>query len=332
MIHNIQYGSSSSQSSTSATKYTRTLRSTNWSSNVYEVEIEGVTEDSIVFAGAAPNSIAEFNECGVYCSSYYEDTVVFRCTEVPEGNIKVNIFVAEGGEKGEEEPLALVSWGGGTDEEIGAMIDAAHQGRIDLSDYWAVGDVRTITVSAFTGGNSVSHEQQDIDIVIAQFGDYNSCGSVLQFDFKDELATGQRYDASSNAYGTSEVKTETLPALANALPSWLKNRLKEFDVLVASNGNGSITTVTGNKLALRSEVEIFGSTTYSKAGEGSQIDYYKTSANRAKKRGHNGSIDDWWERSPVRDRSDYACIVYYNGTVTQYYVYVGPGLAPFGCL
>lgn len=231
--------------------------------------------------------------------------------------------------------LKIVQWtdSTATGEEIGAMIDAAQDGTIDLQQCgWSVGDVRTITVSAFTGGNSTSHAQQDIDIVIAQFGDYNSCGSVLQFDFKDQLATAQRWDASSNAYGTSEMKVTTLPALVNALPSWLKSRLIEFGVLVASNGNGSITTVTGNKLALRSEVEIFGSTTYSKSGEGSQIDYYKTAANRVKKRGHSGSASIWWERSPTSGYTYYACFVYSDGSANNSTVANTIGLAPFGCL
>ena len=231
--------------------------------------------------------------------------------------------------------LKIVQWtdSTATDEEIGAMIDAAQAGTIDLYDCgWRVGDVRTITISAFTGGNSTSHAQQDIDIVISQFGDYNSCGAVMQFDFKDELATAQRWDPSTNAYGTSEMKVTTLPALVNALPSWLKDRLIEFGVLVASNGNGSITTVTGNKLALRSEVEIFGSTTYSKSGEGSQIDYYKTSANRVKKRGHSGSASAWWERSPYSGNTNNACNVNSDGTANNNNVNNTNGLAPFGCI
>lgn len=232
--------------------------------------------------------------------------------------------------------LKIVQWtdSTATGDEIGAMIDAAQAGSISLYDCgWRVGDVRTITVSAFTGGGSTSHAQQSIDIVISSFSDYEGCGCVLQFDFKDELATAQRWHSGyDNTYKTSEMKTTTLPALVNALPSWLKDRLKEFSVKVASNGNGSIETVTGNKLALRSEVEIFGSCTYSKSGEGSQIPYYQTSANRVKKRGHSGSANAWWERSPLSGNTDGACRVYSDGSAYNYYVTNANGLAPFGCL
>ena len=226
----------------------------------------------------------------------------------------------------------LVSWTGGTDEEVAAMLDAAADGRIDLSDYWSVGDVRTIQVGSFTDGAGTVHAAQEIDIVITSFDEYMGCGNLLQFDFKDALATGVRYDASSNAYGTSEVKTVTLPALVEVLPTWLKDRLIEFGVLVASDGNGSITTVTGNKLALRSEVEIFPYAQSSKTGEGSQIDYYKTSANRIKKRGHSGSANSWWERSPNPGATTNACHVSGDGSAYINSVSSTSGLAPFGCL
>lgn len=234
--------------------------------------------------------------------------------------------------------VTIVPWSTGTDAEIGDMIDAAHAGTIDLQQDggWAVGDVRSITISAFTGGGNTSHASQTIDIVISSFSDYNSCGCVMQFDFKDELATGVRMNSShtnAGGYGASEMKLTTLPALVNALPTWLKNALIEFSVLASAGSKSStIETVTGNKLALRSEVEIFGSTTFSKAGEGSQIPYYATSANRIKKRGHSGSANSWWERSPLGSNSNRFCNVDSYGGANGNGASNAYGVAPFGCL
>ena len=56
-----------------------------------------------------------------------------------------------------------------------------------------------------------------------------------------------------------------------------------------------------------SEVEIFGSTTYSAAGEGTQYDYYKAGNSKVKNR--NGSAASWWERSPYASGSAYFCMV-----------------------
>lgn len=234
--------------------------------------------------------------------------------------------------------LAIVPWATGTDEEIAAMLDAAKAGTIDLQTDggWAVGDVRTIQIGAFTGGGNVSHEAQSIDIVISSFADYNGCGSVMQFDFKDALATTNRMNATDTnvgGYGSSEMKTTTLPALVNALPIWLKDRLLEFPVL-ASAGNklSIINTVTGNKLALRSEVEIFGTVSYAEAGEGFQIPYYTTAANRIKKKGQFGSAGRWWERSPRGNMMSTFCIVTGSGDANGHPASIAYGVAPFGCI
>lgn len=234
--------------------------------------------------------------------------------------------------------LEIVSWADGTGEQIKAMLEAARVGTIDLQTDggWKVGDVRTITINAFTGGGNTSHAQQDIDIVISQFGDYMGCGSVMQFDFKDELATAVRMNSSNTnagGWGESEMKKTTLPALVEALPTWLKESLIEFSCLTSAGSQSStIETVKGNKLALRSEIEIFGSTTYSKAGEGAQIEYYKTSANRIKKRGHNGSTSSWWERSPYGSNSSYFCYVASGGSADCSGAGNTRGVAPFGCI
>ena len=232
----------------------------------------------------------------------------------------------------------IVTWASGSDADVAAMIDAAQAGTIDLQQDggWAVGDVRTIHIDAFTGYEGFSHDAQDIDIVITSFDNYMNCGNVMQFDFKDSLATEQRMNSSrtnAGGYGASGTKTTTLPALVNALPVWLKSRLIEFSVYSsAGNSSQTIETVTGNKLALRSEVEIFGSTTFSVSGEGSQIDYYSNTDNREKKRGHDGVLAGWWERSPVSSNSQEFCYVLSNGSASGMRASNQTGIAPFGCL
>lgn len=231
----------------------------------------------------------------------------------------------------------IVSWASGTDAEIGALIDAAHAGTVDLQQDagWAVGDVRTISISAFTGGGNVAHAAQDIDIVITSFEEYMGCGNVMQFDFKNVLINAQKMNGSnstSGGYGASMMKTVTLPALVNALPSWLNSRLIEFSALTsAGNGSSTIETVQGNKLALRSEIEATGGSTNSYTGEGILIQYYSSASNRKKKK-INGSYNKWWLRSPYNAGNQYYCALdgAGNGSPTQATSAIG--LAPFGCL
>ena len=231
--------------------------------------------------------------------------------------------------------VPIVSFEWGSDEQLGAMIDAAQAGIINLQTDagWKVGDMRKISIAAFTGGGGTAHAAQSIDIVITSFDEYMECGNVLQFDFKEQLATGQRMNSSNTTtggYGGCEMFTTTLPALANALPSWLSSRLKTFDVLATKGaGSSELETVSGNKLALRSAIEIFGSGHNGKAAEGAQLPYY-AAGNRVKTRGYSGSADNWWERSP-NSGSDF-CYVVSNGSASGSYASSAYGVAPFGCI
>lgn len=227
--------------------------------------------------------------------------------------------------------LPDMSWAKTSDEKVAEIIDKARAGEIDLqADLgWKVGDTRTIHIGAFTGSNDVNNEEQDIDIVISSFEDYEGCGCKMQFDFKTTLVMKNRMNESKNSggYKSSEMFTTTLPNLVEVLPTWLKERLLEFTVKTsAGSQSNTIESIEGNKLALRSEVEVYDSTFYSAKGEGTQIEYYKTEGNR------NKNYKEWWLRSPYKS-SDYDyCLVYINGTIMHNNAYCTYGIAPFGCL
>ena len=64
-------------------------------------------------------------------------------------------------------PIKIVSWANGTDEEIIAMIQAADAGEIDLTEYWDVGDVRNVSLSAMSAsGVGESHVAQTVQMVL----------------------------------------------------------------------------------------------------------------------------------------------------------------------
>lgn len=267
------------------------------------------------------------------------ETWTVSCTDGESTNSDTAVITKEGDSiEIELFFIPLESFATVSDADFIKMIQCAHNGKINLQTDagWKVGDKRTISISAFTGGGNVSHAAQSIDIAIGSFANYENCGCVLQFDFADALATGNRMEASNtnaNGYDGSEMYKTTLPALVNALPAYLRGLLIEFSCK-ASAGNKSTTikTVTGNKLALRSEVEIFGATTCSVAGEGSQIPYYTTSANRFKKCGHSGYPNRWWERSPDASYTTSFCVVTSGGGKSGYNPSSAIGVAPFGCI
>ena len=236
--------------------------------------------------------------------------------------------------------LPLVSWESGSDEEIVALIEAAHQGIIDLQNDcgWKIGDARTINIGAWMG--SSNHSAQAESAVISSFDDYNSCGCVMQFDIEDDntqsgVQTERMNDTNDNSYNTSKMKSQYLPSLIDALPEWLKSSLVTFDVKVSSGGSSpSIVTVSNNKLALRAEIEVLGTNNWSLNGEGSLIPLYQIDEYR-KAFGANAKI---WFRSPVSsgDTSSYYTQRYVNininGTVDIANASTTGGIRPFGCL
>ena len=90
-------------------------------------------------------------------------------------------------------------------------------------------------------------------------------------------------------------------------------------------GASSTIETVSDKLFLLSEVEIFGSTSYSAAGEGTQYDYYKAGNSKVKKR--NGSAANWWERSPYASISTYFCLVDSVGGANSSYASDAIGVA-----
>lgn len=271
---------------------------------------------------------------GDYFKGFYADSACTTAYDINkwDGTTKVYAKFIELGE------LKTATFAEATEAELNSIFSLAKAGTIDIaSDIgWAVGDTRTISVSAFTAGGNVEVAKQDIDLVISSFDDYNGAGAKMQIDFKDCITPGVRMnssDTNSGGWPSSEMYTTTIPALLNALPTWLKNNLLEFTTKTSEgNRSSEIEETTGNKLALRSEIEIFGSTTYSKSGEGSQIAYYKTSGNRVKKLGHSGSASRWWLRSPYGGSSTSFCGVSSGGSADWYGATDTCGVAPFGCI
>ena len=254
--------------------------------------------------------------------------------------------------RGTKNGIELVSFAGGTDGQIAAMIDAAHQGLIDLhSDGgWEVGDIRKIDISAYsTDLGSVA--ATSVYIVITSFADYSSCGCVMQFDFFT-MGTNSYHIVPSGTAGTgytsytlSVFYNTILPALANALPSWISSRLITFS---APTGKGKpaseIEMVPNNKLCLRSEAEIFGTHNASFEGEGVRAAFYSITKRMCEKRkcsditqtaGVGSNPETYWLRSLPLQTSYKA--VYVNSGLNQTGMCPNSQttsycFAPFGCL
>ena len=72
---------------------TVTLTSAWWSSNSQTVSATWVTASNTVIVSPAPSDIADYADCGVYCSAQGSGTLTFGCDTVPSGDIVVNVLI-----------------------------------------------------------------------------------------------------------------------------------------------------------------------------------------------------------------------------------------------
>jgi hypothetical protein len=114
------------------------------------------------------------------------------------------------------------------------------------------------------------------------------------------------------------------------LPVNLAPIFKQFENKTSAGNKSTVINTDVDWFALPSEIEIFGSTTYSASGEGTQFTWYETAANRIKK--VDGSASAWWERSPYTSVTTHFCLVSGDGSAFAGTASAAHGLAPFGCI
>lgn len=175
-----------------------------------------------------------------------------------------------------------------------AIIAACQSGSVP--DSWAVGDSKTMTI------NDTDYQ---IDIIGKNHDTYTAGGTApLTFQMHDCYKTISEMNSSDTTKGgwtDCYMRNTRLPAILALMPSEVRTAIREVNKLTSAGNQSSTISTTADKLFLLSEIEIFGSVTYSVAGEGSQYAYY--SAGNSKIKIRSGRPKHWWERSP-RSRSN----------------------------
>lgn len=200
---------------------------------------------------------------------------------------------------------------------VGATLEATSWDNIaavsefgQAPNYWKVGDKKNITV------NGVTYAAQiigfDHDTLTTADGSRTKAG--ITFQLVDCLKTTYSMNGSNNnvnGWRGSTMRTSTMATLLNQLSSDLKSVLKFVNKVTSVGNNSSGLETTSDKLFLLSEIEVFGATQYSYAGEGKQYEYYTAGNSTIKK--VNGSANYWWERSPRSGDTGYFCVVSGSG-------------------
>lgn len=185
------------------------------------------------------------------------------------------------------------------------IIAACHAGFVP--DTWAVGDSKPMAI------NGTNYQ---IDIIGKNHDVYadGSGTAPLTFQLHDCYADTNPMNSSntnSGGWASCAMRSTHLPAILALMPTEVQNGIREVNKLTSGGGHSDTINTTADKLFLLSEIEIFGSVSYSKSGEGTQYDYYKVGNRKVKNR--NGSAYAWWGRSPRNNNSAYFCYVNSSG-------------------
>ena len=166
----------------------------------------------------------------------------------------------------------------------------------NAASIWSVGDKKTVNI------DGANYQVQ----IIGFDHDTKTSGGKAGITFQLVNCLNSKYGMNStktNSGGWTKCKmrTSTLNSIFSSLPADLQNVIKAVDKLTSAGNGSSTINKTSDKLFLLSEVEVWGSTTNSFTGEGTQYAYYKAGNSKFK-----GS--SWWNRSPsTKESSECFC-------------------------
>ena len=234
------------------------------------------------------------------------------------------------------------------------------------ANYWAVGDIKSITLNGKVGGYTFSNYKVDVFIlgfnhnsgkegahrIHFQIGkvsgkavalcdsQYNSSGSSVAFRMNISDTNSGGWNNSymrETILGNSDTPESPLAnSLMAALPSDLLAVMKTVTKYTDNTGGGSNSsgnvTATADYLFLLAEFEVLGTRYWANQYEQNsqkQYDYYKAGNSRV---AYNHSAVDtavwWWLRSAYYDGGNYFCDVYTDGGYGSSYAYYSAGLRP----
>lgn len=252
-------------------------------------------------------------------------------------------------------PIVTKSFSECTEEELVAMIQAHYDNKLDISDYWSVGDTRTIAFSGTETTDTISTAHaacnMDIRIIGIEHDDLvteinRHTKAVITVEFVNSLTNacyiwGVSTQLTDNqVWSNNPRRTWLNSTFKSALPSTLSSAIKTVVKATKNTHTGSTTEATNDDVFLLSVYEVYKDTdtsyanTTNKIAEGSQYKFYETSSNRITTDYYVGTTTKayHWLRSPAAYYSSSGgytwCIVdsestasYRNGSGTY-------GLAP----
>lgn len=175
----------------------------------------------------------------------------------------------------------------------------------------------------------IGRKNYRIDIIGNNHDTYAAGGTApLTFqmhDCYDDMKQMNSINTNRGGWTNCAMRSTHLPAILALMPAEVQAAIKEVQKKTSAGNQSSSIQTTNDKLFLLSEIEIFGSTTFSFAGEGTQYAYYQEGNSKVKN--CSGSANGWWERSPYSSHYGRFCFVYSAGSANWDYASYSFGVA-----
>ena len=200
-------------------------------------------------------------------------------------------------------------------ENTWAQIAQAVADKDPILDVWQVGDTKDEVIAGETLTFAIMGKNMD-DLADG------SGKAGLTFGMTQLMASTRQMNSSnrnSGSFAGSAMYSWLSGTIYPNLPAELKDAIKAVNKKTSSGGGSSVIRTDAMYLWLFSEIEVFGKTTYSYAGEGTQYPYFATAAERIKRLSNGaGAASYWWERSPFASGSNAFCGVATSGAANVY--------------
>ena len=200
----------------------------------------------------------------------------------------------------------------------------------DIHRKVSIGDQVTLSLNGTNYAFDVIGFNHDTLTNTAAYGEETATGKAgMTLQMHDLFATEYKMNSTntnSGGWKSSAMRTSTMATMKGYMPAAWQAAIKPVNKASGTGGGSSSGTETvSDSCFLLAEIEIFGSTTYSVSGEGTQYAYYK--AGNSKVKYCLNESDIWWTRSTNPGTSDDFCIVFVTGVADRSYAKFSRGVA-----
>ena len=200
----------------------------------------------------------------------------------------------------------------------------------DIHRKVSIGDQVTLSLNGTNYAFDIIGFNHDTLTNASEYGNTTKTGKAgITFQMHDLFEAYYEMNSSntnSGGWKSSAMRTSTMATMKGYLPAAWQTAIKPVNKASGTGGGSSSGTETvSDGCFLLAEIEVFGSTTFSVSGEGTQYAYYKAGNSKLKKMG--GYDNDWYERSPNSGSSKDFCIANKYGDADIYNATLHPGVA-----